>query len=407
MLSQSTLRFAGDVLEIVGDLLAVLGHGAIPFKRTRRGQATLDPAACMRHEKAPMTEPMRVLVAMSGGVDSSLAAAMLHAEGHSVIGVTLHLWDAAGDNKVGRCCAPEDRDDARRTCELLGVPHYVLDERTAFRAQVVDPFIQTNLAGRTPIPCVACNQEVKLKKLWQVAQSFGVDHVATGHYARVRAGADGNVELLRGRDETKDQSYFLFGVGQDVLRRMVFPLGELNKTEARERAREFGLPNWDKPDSQELCFVPDQDVRGFVARTSGRAAEGGEIIDTQGQVLGQHDGITGFTIGQRRGLRVAGKEPKYVLKIIEDTRQVVIGSAAELQTSELEAESVIWTSAIPSESFTAQLRVRSRHRASPCVITPTERGFSARFDHPESAVAPGQAAVIYTGDQVVGGGYIV
>jgi len=355
----------------------------------------------------PTTEPMRVLVAMSGGVDSSLAAAMLHAEGHSVIGVTLHLWDAAGDNKVGRCCAPEDRDDARRTCELLGIPHYVLDERAAFRAQVVDPFIQTNLAGRTPIPCVACNQEVKLKKLWQVAQSYGAQHVATGHYARVRAGADGNVELLRGRDESKDQSYFLFGVGQEVLRHMVFPLGELDKTEARERARELGLPNWNKPDSQELCFVPDQDVRGFVARTSGHAAEGGEIIDTQGQVLGKHDGITGFTIGQRRGLRVAGKEPKYVLKIIEDTRQVVIGSASELQTSELEAESVIWTSATPSESFPAQLRIRSRHRASPCVITPTKRGFSARFDQPESAVAPGQAAVIYTGEQVVGGGYIV
>jgi tRNA-specific 2-thiouridylase len=195
---------------------------------------------------------MRVLVAMSGGVDSSLAAALLHAEGHSVIGVTLHLWDASGDNKVGRCCAPEDRDDARRTCELLGIPHYVLDERAAFRAQVVDPFVQTNLAGRTPIPCVACNQEVKLKKLWQVAQSFGAQRVATGHYARVRAAADGSVELLRGRDETKDQSYFLFGVGQDVLSHLVFPLGELNKTEARERARDFGLPNWNKPDSQEL-----------------------------------------------------------------------------------------------------------------------------------------------------------
>jgi tRNA-specific 2-thiouridylase len=361
----------------------------------------------MRHEKAPMVEPMRVLVAMSGGVDSSLAAALLHAEGHSVIGVTLHLWDASGDNKVGRCCAPEDRDDARRTCELLGIPHYVLDERAAFRAQVVDPFVQTNLAGRTPIPCVACNQEVKLKKLWQVAQSFGAERVATGHYARVRTAADGSVELLRGRDETKDQSYFLFGVGQDVLQHLVFPLGELNKTEARERARDFGLPNWNKPDSQELCFVPDQDVRGFVERSVGHAAEGGEIVDTQGQVLGKHQGITGFTIGQRRGIGVPGKEPRYVLKIIEDTRQVVVGSAAELKTAELQAESVIWTSARPSEAFPAQLRIRSRHRASPCVVTPTATGFSARFDQPESAIAPGQAAVVYAGERVVGGGYIV
>jgi tRNA-uridine 2-sulfurtransferase len=354
-----------------------------------------------------MTEPMRVLVAMSGGVDSSLAAALLHAQGYAVIGVTLHLWDASGDNKVGRCCAPEDRDDARRTCEQLGVPHYVLDERAAFRAQVVDPFIQTNLAGRTPIPCVACNQEVKLKKLWQVAQSFGAQRVATGHYARLHQNDDGSVELLRARDESKDQSYFLFGVGQEVLQHLMFPLGELNKTEARERARELGLSNWNKPDSQELCFVPDQDVRGFVERAVGGAAPGGEIIDSQGQVLGKHAGISGFTIGQRRGIGIAGKEPRYVLKIVEDTRQVVIGSAAELQTSELQAESVIWTSTKPSEAFPAQLRIRSRHRASPCVVTPTERGFSAVFDSPESAVAPGQAAVVYAGERVVGGGYIV
>jgi tRNA-specific 2-thiouridylase len=361
----------------------------------------------MRHEKAPMIEPMRVLVAMSGGVDSSLAAALLHAEGHDVIGVTLHLWDATGDNKVGRCCAPEDRDDARRTCELLGIPHYVLDERAAFRAQVVDPFIQTNLSGRTPIPCVACNQEVKLKKLWQVAQSFGAQRVATGHYARLIHAADGSVELLRGRDEHKDQSYFLFGVGQDVLEHLMFPLGELHKPEARELAHKFGLSNWNKPDSQELCFVPDRDVRGFVERQVGHAADSGEIVDTQGQVLGRHDGISGFTIGQRRGVGVAGKEPRYVLKILEDTRQVVIGSADELATSELEAESVIWTSARPDAAFPAQLRIRSRHRASACLVTPTERGFRARFDDPQSAVAPGQAAVVYSGERVIGGGYIV
>lgn len=354
-----------------------------------------------------MTQAMRVLVAMSGGVDSSLAAALLHAEGYDVIGVTLHLWDASGSGKVGRCCAPEDRDDARRTCELLGVPHYVLDERAAFRAQVVEPFVRTNLAGRTPIPCVTCNQEVKLDRLWQVAQSFGAARVATGHYARLRTTADGSVQLLRGVDEHKDQSYFLFGVRQQVLRHLLFPLGELNKTEARERARELGLPNWNKPDSQELCFVPDRDVRGFVERERGGATDGGEIIDAQGQVLGRHQGIAGFTVGQRRGLRLPGKQPRYVLKIIEETRQVVVGSAEQLSTSQLEARSVTWTGSRPEAAFEAQLRIRSRHRPTPCVVTPTAAGFTARFSKPENAVAPGQAAVVYTGDRVVGGGYIV
>jgi tRNA-uridine 2-sulfurtransferase len=354
-----------------------------------------------------MSASTRVLVALSGGVDSSLAAALLQAQGHDVIGVTLHLWDAEGGDKVGRCCAPEDRDDARRTCELLGIPHYVLDEREAFRELVVTPFIQTNLAGKTPIPCVACNQQVKLLRLWQVAQSLGAERLATGHYARVQTQPDGSCELLRGRDENKDQSYFLFGVPQEILQRMEFPLGELCKPEARELARGFGLPNWDKPDSQELCFVPDRDVRGFVSRHSGEAAVGGDIVDEAGEVLGQHTGIAGFTIGQRRGIGVSAREPRYVLRIVQDTRQVVVGSAERLGSSELAAESVTWTSARPDAAFSAQLRIRSRHKASDCVVTPTADGFSARFSAPQSAVAPGQAAVIYVGERVVGGGYIV
>jgi tRNA-specific 2-thiouridylase len=351
--------------------------------------------------------PMRILVAMSGGVDSSLAAALLHAQGHEVIGVTLHLWDAAGVDKVGRCCAPEDRDDARRSCELLGVPHYVIDERAAFRQHVVDPFVQINLAGKTPIPCVACNQQVKLGRLWQLAQGFGAERVATGHYARLRHGPDGQAELLQGRDEQKDQSYFLFGVPQEILAHMLFPLGELRKPEAREAARAFGLPNWDKPDSQELCFVPDHDVRGFVARHAEQPGEAGDIVDTQGRVLGQHTGIAGFTVGQRRGLGVPGREPRYVLKVVQSTRQVVVGSSEELAVPELSAESVSWTGARPEAAFEAQLRIRSRHRASDCVVTPTAGGFTARFAKPETAVAPGQAAVIYCGERVVGGGYIV
>jgi tRNA-uridine 2-sulfurtransferase len=361
----------------------------------------------MRQEKRPMNEPKRVLVAMSGGVDSSLAAALLHAQGHTVIGVTLHLWDAEGEDKVGRCCAPEDRDDARRTCELLGVPHYVLDEREAFRSHVVDPFIATNLAGKTPIPCVACNQQVKLGRLWEIARSFGAESVATGHYARLRIEPGGRAELLRAVDHSKDQSYFLFGVPQRVLRQLIFPLGELHKGDARELARRHGLPNWAKPDSQELCFVPDGNVRGFVERhAQGQPDAAGDIIDERGTVLGHHAGVAGFTVGQRRGLGVAGPEPRYVLRIVPDTKQVVIGSADRLGQSELAAEGVSWTSRRPDAPFAGEVRIRSRHMPAAALVTPTEGGFTARFESPQAAVAPGQAAVVYVGDRVVAGGYI-
>jgi tRNA-specific 2-thiouridylase len=359
----------------------------------------------MRHEKAPMSERKRVLVAMSGGVDSSLAAALLHEQGHAVIGVTLHLWDAEGEDKVGRCCAPEDRDDARRTCELLGVPHYVLDERAAFRSHVVDPFIATNLAGKTPIPCVACNQQVKLGRLWEIAQSFGAESVATGHYARLHVDPSGRAQLLRGSDLSKDQSYFLFGVPQRVLRRLIFPLGDLLKSDARERARQLGLPNWAKPDSQELCFVPDGNVRGFVERHAGQP-EGGDIVDEAGTVLGHHAGVAGFTIGQRRGLGIAGPEPRYVLRILPDTHQVVVGGADRLGQSELAAEGVSWTSQRPDAPFPGQVRIRSRHAPAQALVTPTAAGFTALFETPQAAVAPGQAAVVYVGDRVVAGGYI-
>lgn len=358
------------------------------------------------------TGRMRVLVAMSGGVDSSLAAALLKEQGHEVIGVTLHLWDAEGADKVGRCCAPEDRDDARRTCELLGVPHYVIDEREAFREHVVDPFVSVNLSGRTPIPCVACNQQVKLTRLWQLAGSFGAQRLATGHYARVVGDGQGGVHLLRGRDADKDQSYFLFGVPQDVLANLLLPLGELQKPEARELAKRLGLPNWNKPDSQELCFVPDGDVRGFVARHATQAGEDvavnqpGEIVDEAGQVLGTHSGIEGFTIGQRRGLRVPGSSPRYVLKVIPDRRRVVIGPAERLAQSELRAESVLWTGAAPTSTFLGEVQIRSRHDAAPAEVTPSASGFAARFLTPQQAIAPGQAAVVYVQERVVGGGYI-
>jgi len=348
----------------------------------------------------------RVLVAMSGGVDSSVAAALLHEAGHDVVGVTLHLWDAAGDQQVGRCCAPEDREDARRTCELLGVPHYVMDERAAFRRHVVDPFVHENLAGRTPIPCVHCNQQVKLGRLWEIAQALGATRVATGHYARVEHTGD-QTRLLRGADQDKDQSYFLFGVPQVVLRRLVFPLGGMTKDASREHGRRLGLPNWNKPDSQELCFIPDGDVRGFVARE--RPTQGsrpGAIVDEAGKQLGVHAGIEGFTVGQRRGLRVAGPEPRYVLRVLAEQNAVVVGGAESLLCGSLRAQAAAWIATPPEAAFDAEVQIRYRHRAARARVHATGDGFEVEFTEPQRAVAPGQAAVVYSGARVLGGGFI-
>jgi tRNA-specific 2-thiouridylase len=349
----------------------------------------------------------RVLVAMSGGVDSSLAAALLHEAGHDVVGVTLHLWDAEGAQQVGRCCAPEDREDARRTCELLGVPHYVLDERAAFRRHVVDPFVADNLAGRTPIPCVQCNQQVKLARLWEIARALGASRVATGHYAQLERAEDGQVRLLRGADGDKDQSYFLFGVPQAVLRRMIFPLGALTKPAAREEARRLGLPNWNKPDSQELCFIPDGDVRGFVARERpGQAGVPGPVLDEQGARLGEHGGIEGFTIGQRRGLGIAGAAARYVLRIVPEQNAVVIGEADRLLRSRLSARSAAWLEPPPDAPFEAEVRIRYRHAPARARVRASDGGFDVEFAEPQRAVAPGQAAVVYRGERVLGGGFI-
>lgn len=352
----------------------------------------------------------RVLVAMSGGVDSSLAAALLHEQGYDVVGVTLHLWDAQGDSKVGRCCAPEDRDDARRTCELLGVPHYVLDERDEFRRHVVDAFVEDNLKGKTPSPCVHCNQHVKLGRLVQVADRFGARQIATGHYARIGRDPSGDAQLLRGRDRKKDQSYFLFGLPQSLLDRLVFPLGELEKDQAREEAKRLGLPNWNKPDSQELCFVPDGNVAGFVKRESpaeGGAGEGGRIVDSAGRTLGAHAGIEGFTVGQRRGIGVPGPAPRYVLRVLPQTREVVVGDDAQLFGAELEATGASWSAWVDDSPLRAEVRIRYRHEPAAATVTPSAQGFSVRFDEPQRAIAPGQAAVVYSGDRVLGGGFIV
>jgi len=353
---------------------------------------------------------------MSGGVDSSVAAALLREQGHDLVGVTLHLWDAQGGSKVGRCCAPEDREDARRSCDHLGIPHYVFDERSAFRRSVVGPFVAAYRTGTTPSPCVHCNQEVKLGRLLEIARELGADAVATGHYARVEGArrneagierdASNEILLRRGLDRSKDQSYFLYGVPTEVLRRLILPLGALQKDQTREEGRRLGVPNWSKKDSQELCFVPDGDVGAFIERETGERAAG-QVVDTEGAIVGEHEGVYRFTIGQRRGLNLGGGRPaKYVLSILPGSGRVVVGDEAGLLRADASVPHAVWTGPRPSTAFDAEVQVRYRHEAAPARVTPTEGGFEVHFVTPQRAVAPGQAAVVYLGDRVIGGGVL-
>lgn len=350
----------------------------------------------------------RVLVALSGGVDSAVAAGLLLEQGYDLVGVTLHLWDASGESQVGRCCSPEDRDDARRVADHLGIPHYVIDEREAFRKNVVDPFLDDYIAGKTPSPCVHCNRTVKLDHLTRIADDFGAAFIATGHYARIERdpsrGPD-SIRLRRGLDHDKDQSYFLFGVPPRTLGRLMCPLGGFRKDAVRAEAERLGLPNARKPDSQELCFVPDGNIRGFVERQRG-ALPAGKILDSSGATLGTHTGIAGFTVGQRRGLDLGGGPPRYVLKIVPESQDVIVGGDAALAQDRLEARDVRWIGPVPTEAFEALVRIRYRHEAAPARVVPTPGGFIATFHEAQRAVTPGQATVVYTGDEVLGGGFI-
>lgn len=352
----------------------------------------------------------RIVCAMSGGVDSSVAAALLVAEGLEVVGMTMRLYDAKHQpsGRAGSCCSPAEVDQARQVCAQLGIPHYTVDERARFETEVIDDFVRSYAAGRTPNPCVRCNEHVKFGPLLARARALGADVLATGHYARSEAGG-----LWRAADESKDQSYFLFAMGLPALQHVRFPLGTWHKEQVRARARELGLVNADTPDSQELCFAGGRDHADVVeARAAALGLEvdalsPGPIVDREGREIGQHAGVHRVTVGQRRGLRIAGSEPRYVLRVVPERREVVVGEAADLQVHGLTIVDFRRLAALPERGEIAAA-VQIRHRGRPAEATIELDGDVARvrFAAPIAAASPGQAAVVYAGAQVLGGGWI-
>ena len=380
----------------------------------------------------PMTNSTTIAVAMSGGVDSSTVAAMLAhqtdtsgAPHNTVVGLTLQLWDQtrlAGKHgipeapKAGRCCSLDDVYDARRVAEHIGIPYYVVNQEDRFEKDVVRPFVDEYLAGRTPIPCSLCNNHLKFDQLLLTARSIGATRIATGHYAvNEYDPARGRWILKRPADQAKDQTYFLFGLTQEQLSRTLFPLGHLTKPEVREVARRSGLALAEKPDSQEICFISGGDYKQFIAAYLEEQGEqppesAGELVASNGEVLGRHEGIANFTVGQRKGLGVSSPSPLYVLNIDPASHRVTIGANAELATQSLRARNLNWIS-IPELTAPMRVRAKIRHRHEPAwaTLAPTETPGEviATFDEPQRAVTPGQSAVFYDGDEVVGGGWIV
>ncbi len=365
---------------------------------------------------------MRIVVAMSGGVDSSVAAALLAEQGHEVIGVSMQLYpstptgrsgQAADDGTVvdrpyGTCCTIDDLHDARRVAQAIGIPHYILNFESQFDDAVVSNFVREYVSGRTPIPCAHCNSDLKFAALLDRAVGLGADRLATGHYARIAMEADGRYHLRRGADPGKDQSYFLFSLTQAQMARAIFPVGSNDKDDVLAHARRLGLSVAAKPDSQEICFVPDGDYAGFVEREVPELTRPGTIVNAEGRVVGTHAGVHRFTIGQRKGLGLSSTTPLYVLAIEPERATVTVGPREALGRASLSAREVNWVAGAPEASWrfvTAQ--IRHRHAAAAARVRALEDGRAeVEFDEPQTAVTPGQAVVFYDGDDVIGGGWI-
>lgn len=362
-------------------------------------------------------------VAMSGGVDSSTVAAILREQNQPIVGLTMQLWNQlrlpglAPDGATHRCCSLDDVYDAKRVAQHFGFPHYVVNFENRFEETVVRPFVEDYLAGRTPIPCTLCNNYVKFDQLIVTARQIGAERLATGHYARIRFNPETRRhELLRARDESKDQSYFLFGLTQEQMSRTAFPLGELTKDEVRAIARRTGVPVAEKPESQEICFVPSGNYVRFIeaylaeqgSALPAEIGEPGELVTTNGEVIGEHPGVHHFTVGQRRGLGVAAGRPLYVVTVDRAANRVIVGNNDELRTPACEMRDVNWIAvAEPAQPLHTTVKIRNRHVPAAATVEPLDTGRACvKFEVPQRAVTPGQAAVFYSGDVVLGGGWI-
>jgi tRNA-specific 2-thiouridylase len=377
----------------------------------------------MTHEDNKTGERETIAVAMSGGVDSSAVAAMLKAEGRDLVGLTMQLWnqrrlsgqDGMPEQVQGRCCSIDDVYDARRVAEMMEIPYYVVNHQERFERDVIRPFVDEYLAGRTPIPCSLCNNHLKFDQLLLTARQIGAERIATGHYARNEYDPErGRWILKRPADAAKDQTYFLFGLTQEQLSRTLFPLGGFTKPEVRELARGFGLALANKADSQEICFIPGGNYKRFIDAYLEEQGEAlpetsGELVSAGGKTIGKHEGIHNFTVGQRKGLGLASPSPLYVISIDPDRNRVTVGAEPELMRTSLRARKLNWIS-IPSltSEVRAQVKIRHRHEPASATLRPTDSDeIVVDFDEPVRAVTPGQAAVFYQGDEVLGGGWIV